>query len=116
MVFMFIINWQLALVVMVALPILFFVAIEFRKRILTQFREVRKMNSKITGAYNENITGVRVIKALGREKENMKEFDKLSGNMYQAGYRAAWLSALFLPTVHVITSYSIHYTKLYESG
>jgi len=107
MVFMFIINWQLALVVMVALPILFFVAIEFRKRILTQFREVRKMNSKITGAYNENITGVRVIKALGREKENMKEFDKLSGNMYQAGYRAAWLSALFLPTVQLISAFAL---------
>ncbi len=107
MVFMFIINWQLAIMVMIALPILLVVAIQFRQRILTQFREVRKMNSKITGAYNENITGVRIIKALGREPENMKEFDSLSGNMYRAGYRAAWLSALFLPTVQIISAFAL---------
>lgn len=105
MIFMFIISWQLALVVMIALPILIWVAIEFRKRILTQFREVRKMNSKITGAYNENITGVRIIKALGREPENLKEFKGLSTNMYKAGYKAAWLSALFLPSVQIIAAF-----------
>jgi ATP-binding cassette, subfamily B, bacterial len=72
--FMFYINWRLALIVLIAIPIIMVVAIEFRKRILTQFRNVRKLNSQITGAYNENITGVRVVKALGREKENMREF------------------------------------------
>jgi ATP-binding cassette subfamily B protein len=107
MIFMFIINWQLAIMVLIALPILLVVAIQFRQRILTQFRDVRKMNSKITGAYNENITGVRIIKALGREPENMKEFDSLSGSMYRASYRAAWLSALFLPTVQIISAFAL---------
>jgi ABC-type multidrug transport system fused ATPase/permease subunit len=49
------------------------------------FRIVRKLNSEITGAYNENITGVRVVKALGREQENLREFGQLSGSMYRAG-------------------------------
>jgi ATP-binding cassette subfamily B protein len=40
------------------------VAIWFRTRILAQFREVRKRNSKLTGAYSENVNGVRVVKAL----------------------------------------------------
>ena len=70
MVFMMIINWQLALLVLLMLPMLIYVAIQFRKRILREYRDVRKNNSKITGSYNETITGVRVIKALGREKEN----------------------------------------------
>ncbi len=74
MVFMVIISWKLALIVFISLPVLLFVAIQFRKRILTQFREVRKLNSQITGSYNENITGVRVTKALGREPENSREF------------------------------------------
>jgi ATP-binding cassette, subfamily B, bacterial len=101
------INWRLALIVLIAIPIILVVAIEFRKRILTQFRNVRKLNSKITGAYNENITGVRVVKALGREKENMREFGELTGEMYKAGYRAAWLSALFLPSVQIIASVAL---------
>ncbi len=64
-------------------------------------------NSKITGAYNENITGVRVVKALGREDENLREFGQLTGQMYRSSYRAAWLSALFLPTVQIISAFAL---------
>lgn len=107
MTFMVIISWKLAILVFIALPILFYVSIQFRKRILVQFRNVRKLNSKITGAYNENITGVRVIKALGREAGNLDEFGLLTHDMYKAAYRAAWLSALFLPTVQIISSFAL---------
>ena len=107
MIFMFIINWKLALLVLVILPILLYIAVQFRKRILGEYRSVRKLNSKIVGAYNENITGVRVIKALGREKENLDEFKQLTGSMYHSSFRAAWLSALFLPTVQIISALAI---------
>jgi ATP-binding cassette subfamily B protein len=50
---------------------------------------------------------VRVVKALGREDENLKEFEPLTGKMYDSGYRAAWLSALFLPTVQIITAFAV---------
>ena len=83
------------------------VAIQFKKRILVQFREVRKYNSLITGAFNENITGVRVTKALGRERENLAEFETLSFDRYASGYRAAWLSALFLPAVQLIAAFAV---------
>jgi ATP-binding cassette subfamily B protein len=107
MFFMLLINWQLALLVLAVIPVLLAVAIFFRRRILVQFRQVRRINSKITGAYNENISGVRVVKALGREDENLREFNVLTSDMYRAGYRAAWLSALFLPAVQVISSVAI---------
>jgi ATP-binding cassette subfamily B protein len=107
MVFMLLINWRLGLIVFATLPILFYVAYQFRKRIVTQFRQVRKMNSKVTGSYNENITGVRIVKALGRENENMREFNVLTSDMYRAGYRAAWLSALFLPSVQLIAALAL---------
>lgn len=102
--FMFYINWRLALIVMAVLPLLIFVAVKFRKLILVEYRASRKANSKITGAYNENVTGVRVTKALGREDENLGEFKVLTSEMYRASYRAAWLSALFLPTVQMISA------------
>ncbi len=103
--FMFYINWRMALLVLAALPVLLYVALQFRKRILGQYRNVRKNNSKITGAFNENITGVRVVKALGRQEANAREFGEVTGEMYRAAYRAAWLSALFLPTVQLITAF-----------
>ena len=106
-IFMLIINWRLALIVLVTLPILLWIAIQFRKRILAEFRTVRKTNSKITGSYNENITGVRVVKALSREYENLREFSQLTNQMYKSSYRAAWLSALFLPTVQIISAFAL---------
>lgn len=105
--FMLVINWKLAMIVLALIPLLIFIAVQFRKHILVEFRRVRKFNSKITGAFNENITGVRVIKALTREKANSEEFGILTGDMYRAGYRAAWLSALFLPTVQIISAFAI---------
>ncbi len=103
-IFMALINWKLALIVVAALPIMIVIATEFRKRILIEFRKSRRMNSKITGAFNENIQGVRVVKALNREDQNTREFQELTTAMYNASYRAAWLSALFLPTVQIISA------------
>ncbi|HUV16333.1 MAG TPA: ABC transporter ATP-binding protein [Pelolinea sp.] len=105
--FMFTINWQLALIVLAIIPVLLFAAIQFRKRILKQFRKVRKINSRITASYNENITGVRVVKALGRESANLDEFKTETSEMYNAGFRAAWLSALFLPVVQIISAFAV---------
>ena len=106
-IFMAIINWRLAAIVFAIIPILIIVGIKFRKKILVEFRASRRANSKITGAYNENITGVRVVKALGREDENLEEFQYLTGDMYKASYKAAWLSALFLPVVQIIAAVAL---------
>jgi ATP-binding cassette, subfamily B, bacterial len=101
-VFMFYLNGGLAALVFLTIPVLIFSAALFRQRIIREYREVRKVNSRITGAFNETITGVRVIKSLGREKENLAEFRTFTDGMYKAGFRAAWLSALFLPVVQTI--------------
>jgi len=105
--FMMIINWRLALVVLGVIPMMLLVAVQFQRRIIVQFRRVRKQNSKLTGAYNENITGVRVVKSLCREERNLEEFGEQSSVMYRASYRAAWLSALFLPAVQIIGSLAL---------
>jgi ATP-binding cassette subfamily B protein len=107
LIFMSLINWQLALMVFLTIPVLFGVAVWFKQRILVEYRQARKMNSKITGAYNETITGVRVIKALRREEENLNEFNTLTSEYYRAAFRAAWLSALFLPSVQLISAVAV---------
>jgi ATP-binding cassette subfamily B protein len=105
--FMMVINWKLALIILVVIPVIIVVATQFKKRILVEYRRVRRINSRITAAYNENINGVRVVKALCREEENLREFGELSGEMYRASYRAAWLSALFLPVVQLVSAFAV---------
>ena len=105
--FMLYINWQLAIVVLAVMPVLIVVALWFRQKIVLQFRIARRINSIITGALNENISGVRVVKALTRERANLSEFRGRTEEMYRASYRAAWLSALFLPLVQVISALAL---------
>lgn len=107
LVFMLSINWQLGLVVFVIVPILVVIASWFEQRIMVQYRQARRINSRITGAYNENITGVRVVKALRRESRNLDEFGELTSSMYSASYRAAWLSSLFLPAVQIVAAIAL---------
>ena len=106
-VFMFSINARLALIVVLSLPIMIFVAFKFRVKIYHHYRLLRKANSKMTAALNENITGVRVVKALRREDRNLADFKVLSHDMYSNSYRAAFLSAIFLPTIQTISAFSL---------
>ena len=113
MAFMLYINWRLALVVAAVVPVLIIVASVFQKRIIGEYRLVRRINSRIVGAYNENIGGVRVVKALCREDDNLREFGTLTSEMYRSAYRAAWLSALFLPLVQLIGAVALGATVWY---
>ncbi len=107
LVFMLIINWKLAITVLVFIPLIIISALKFQKLIISEFRKVRSINSKITGAYNENISGVKVIKALVREKKNLVSFSELTDDMYSASYRAVILSSVFLPVVQLISSAAV---------
>ncbi|MCK5248839.1 MAG: ABC transporter ATP-binding protein, partial [Spirochaetaceae bacterium] len=78
---MFIVNWKLALVSLAVLPVLMVIALWFQKRILNGYRQVRKINSRITGGYNEGINGARTSKTLVREESNSTEFAELTGSM-----------------------------------
>jgi ATP-binding cassette subfamily B protein len=106
-IFMFTINRRLSFIVVALVPVMVALAFWFKQRILQEYREVRKLNSVITGAFNENISGVRVVKALVREERNLEEFTEKSSGMYRAAYRAAWLSALFLPVVQIVGAFGV---------
>lgn len=107
LIFMLTINWQLALLVFAVIPVLIVIATWFQRRIIMEYRNTRKANSKITAQFNENITGVRVVKALGRESTNLREFGLLTNEYYRSSFKAAWLSALFLPSVQIVSAVAL---------
>lgn len=96
---MLFLNWKLALITLTVVPFLVFISIIFQKKILGAYRKVRKTNSRITGAFNEGISGAKTTKTLVREKENANEFRHITGTMYRSSVRAATFSSLFLPIV-----------------
>lgn len=103
-IFMFLLNWKLALIILASVPILIIISIVFQNIILNNFRKVRKINSKITGAFNEGIMGAKTIKALGLEEESLSEFSKLAGEMRNFSVKTATAASLYTPVVLVLGS------------
>ncbi len=103
-VIMFMMKWQLALLVVIVLPPLAVICMYFQKKILKHYRDVRKQNSKITGALNEGIMGAVTTKTLVREERNTEEFRVETGRMRKSAIRAAVLSAMFTPIVMCLGS------------
>lgn len=94
---MLMLNWQLALVVMLVIPFVAVLTVYFQPRILHWTRKVRKINSKITGAFNEGITGAKTSKTLVIEDQSIKGFKDLTGEMNRSAVRAARLNAVYIP-------------------
>jgi ATP-binding cassette, subfamily B, bacterial len=103
-IFMLVMDFRLALIVLAVVPPLAVISLFFQRRILGAFREVRKTNSRISGAFNEGIMGAKTSKALVREEANLKEFQGLTSLMWRSSVRAAVFSALFLPVVLTLAS------------
>lgn len=89
--YMFYLNWKLAIITLLVIPPLAVISMYFQKRILAAYRVVRKTNSKITGAFNEGIMGAKTTKTLTTEEKNLKEFKELTGTMYKSSIMAAVL-------------------------
>ena len=92
-------NWRLALVVIVIVPVMAVLTGYFQNRILRWNRKVRKLNSRITGSFNEGITGAKTTKTLGTEEQTVAAFRDLTRQMHDAGIGAARLNAVYIPLV-----------------
>ena len=97
-------NWKLALISLSMVPILVVISLHFQQKILKVYRKVRKTNSRITGAFNEGISGAKTTKTLVLEKKNLMEFKEITGEMYRSSVQAAIFSSIYLPIVLALGS------------
>ena len=110
---MLIVNWKMALMILLAMPLLAFISLWFQIRILKNYRAVRKVNSQITNSFSEGIAGAKTTKTLVLEENNLKEFKALSAEYHQKSYKAACFSSTFMPIVIGITNISIAFIIWY---
>jgi len=101
---MFLLNVRLALVILLIVPCIAVLTVYFQNKILHWNRKVRKINSQITSAYNEGITGVRTSKSMGIEKENENAFFQHTLEMQRAAGRSAKLNAVYIPAILLFSS------------
>lgn len=99
---MFLLNWRLALIVLCTVPPLVIATWFFQSRILRRNRVVRKINSQMTGAMNEGITGARTTKTLVIEEQNNTEFRAVTGDLKRNASRIALMRGVFGPLIMFI--------------
>ena len=101
---MFLMDWQLALITLSAIPLLFIMAIVWQRYAWRSFMRVRRVMASVNGALQENISGVRVIQSLGRQGQNLREFDDLNSRYLDSSLRASRLSSALNPTVEILNA------------
>ena len=104
---MLIVNARLALLVMLILPLVILLFSVFQTRLIRVNRKVREINSKITGDFNEGITGARTIKTLAIEDKMDRDFVADTADMRLTSVRAARLRGLFAATISFASSMAL---------
>jgi ATP-binding cassette subfamily B protein len=101
---MFLVNLKLALITIVAVPVVAVLSVWFQKKILKYQRKTRRLNSMITASVNEGIMGAQTSKTLDREELNNEEFRVQTRDMYKASMRSATISAIYMPLASLVIS------------
>jgi ATP-binding cassette subfamily B protein len=113
--FMFMLNARLALLLAAALPIAAVTVWLFQRKIIAVNRRIRHINSRISGAYNDSITGVKTSKSLVIEQRNSAEFKEITAEMYRQSVRLSTLRAMLIPAVSFLGSLAVG-AVLYRGG
>ena len=101
------INARLAGMVMLILPLIVLLFSLFQGKLIRANRQIRELNSKITGDFNEGITGAKTIKTLVIEEKMGRDFLSDTGEMRQKGIHAARLRGMFALTMNLASSLAL---------
>ena len=104
---MLVINARLALMVMIILPLIAVLFSVFQGKLIRVNRRIRELNSKITGDFNEGITGAKTVKTLVVEDKMSRDFVADTAEMKRTGIKAARLRGLFSATMNLASSLAL---------
>ncbi len=107
MVVMLCINWRLALLVIVVVPFISLLTLDFQKRILHINRQARRINAEITRHYNEGISGAKTSKTLVIEDKNTAAFQQVTSRMRETTVRGVLLNAVYVPVIGFLTALAV---------
>ena len=97
-------NLTLSTIIVVALPITIFAALMIIRRGFPLFKQVQKRIDKVNTVMRENLAGVRLVKAFGRQKEEKVRFSAANEELRNTGIRAQRVMAYGMPVLMLITN------------
>jgi len=101
------INWDLALITLIPIPILFMATVVFKKVIKKAFQDVREHVSRLNTFVQEHITGMSIVQIFNREEVEMEAFSAINEKHKAAHIRTVWAYSIFFPVVEILSAMSI---------
>jgi len=97
-------NWQLALVILTAVPLLIMVTRVFQKNVKKSFQTLRKAVSDMNAFLQERITGMNIVHVFYREEIEARKFDEINQTSRKANIDSVLYYSIFFPVVELISA------------
>lgn len=104
---MLLMDWRLALVAFAVIPLVWLVAVLFRRRVRDAFREIRARLARLNSFTQEHLSGMRVVQLFGREEAAAAAFDRVNRDHLRAHLRSITIYAVFFPIIEVLTAVAL---------
>ncbi len=101
---LFAIDWQLALIALAASPLMMFTAYRYSRVSHPVLKDVQQRVADVTTHAEENIVGVRVVKAFAQEDREIGRFRVLAGRVFDQAVHAARIQARYVPLLQSLPS------------
>ena len=101
---LFVLHWQLALLVIIPVPLLVVGLRAFNTRVRPVYRRVRHRLGDINAQLQDNLAGMKVIQAFGQEEQALQRFTNESEEYYRARVKGIWYWSTFFPAMSFLAS------------
>jgi ATP-binding cassette subfamily B protein len=113
---MFLLDWRLALVANIVLPVLVGISLLFRARVRASYRDIRARVAAMNAFLQEHLTGMRIVQLFGRERETGRRFSTLNAAHRDGQLRTILYYALFFPAVELVSALALALIVWYGGG
>lgn len=100
-------NWKLALIAFIVLPILVYATKVFQIAIKSAFQDVRSQVANLNGFVQERVTGMNIVQLFNREKIEYDNFVKINDKHKKAHVRTVWYYSIFFPIAEILSSIAV---------
>jgi ATP-binding cassette subfamily B multidrug efflux pump len=116
MIAILVLNWQLGLVTLSVVPLIFVTTAVFRMKARDSYRRVRIAIAKINAFLQEHITGMAVVQLYNRERKSFRKFDDINREHFTANLDGILAYAWFYPAIELLSSIAIALIIWYGGG
>ena len=104
---MFLMNWQLSVIVFITLPIIIIATKIFQKYMKRAFEEVRNEVSNLNSFVQERLTGMKIVQLFAREEIESKSFREINDRHKKGWIKTVWYNSIFFPIAELLSSITL---------